>query len=215
MNYKNSYNKDYYENGLIKGISGYQNYRWIPELTIPMAYHLIQNLPISNNQRILDYGCAKGYLVKALRLLGFDAYGVDVSEYAIDNVDSDIRKFCSLIKKTSKKNLLYQGYDWMIAKDVFEHIPENELSDLLKSINNIHKIFVAIPLADDDVTGKYIISEYDKDITHVIAKTHLWWKAFFENNGWKISFFDFKFHGIKENWTEISEKGNGFYILSK
>ena len=117
MNYKNSYNKDYYENGLIKGISGYQNYRWIPELTIPMAYHLIQNLPISNNQRILDYGCAKGYLVKALRLLGFDAYGVDVSEYAIDNVDSDIRKFCSLIKKTSKKNLLYQGYDWMIAKD--------------------------------------------------------------------------------------------------
>ena len=34
----------------------------------------------------LDVGCAYGYLVEALRDLGVDAYGVDVSEYAISQV---------------------------------------------------------------------------------------------------------------------------------
>ena len=65
------YNEDYYENGLALGCSGYSNYRWIPELTIPMAYHIINGLNISENSRILDYGCAKGYLVSAFKLLGF------------------------------------------------------------------------------------------------------------------------------------------------
>ena len=37
---------------------------------------------------VLDVGCAYGELVKALVDLGIEAYGVDGSEYAIDNSDS-------------------------------------------------------------------------------------------------------------------------------
>ena len=77
------YNRDYYESGIENGISGYRNYRWMPELTIRMAHCLIQDLSIDKSHSVLDYGCAKGFLVKALRLLDIDAFGLDVSEYAI------------------------------------------------------------------------------------------------------------------------------------
>ena len=42
---KIKYDKDYYENGVAKGISGYENYRWIPELTYPMAYTICKSFP--------------------------------------------------------------------------------------------------------------------------------------------------------------------------
>ena len=35
-----------------------------------------------------------GYLVEALRDLGVEAYGVDVSEYAISKVREDLKPFC-------------------------------------------------------------------------------------------------------------------------
>jgi cyclopropane fatty-acyl-phospholipid synthase-like methyltransferase len=51
------------------------NYSWMPELTIRMAHHLIQQLPIRSAETVLDYGCAKGFLVRALRILDIDAHG--------------------------------------------------------------------------------------------------------------------------------------------
>ena len=35
-------------------------------------------------------GCAKGFLVKDLLSLGIDAYGIDVSEYAIQNCEPEV-----------------------------------------------------------------------------------------------------------------------------
>src|SRR6187551_3121714 len=44
--------------------------------------------------RVLDVGCAKGFLVENLRDYGVDAFGVDNSEYAISEVREDIKPFC-------------------------------------------------------------------------------------------------------------------------
>ena len=45
-----------------------------------------------NPKRVLDVGCAKGYMVKAFREQGMEAWGVDVSEYALSASPEDIRK---------------------------------------------------------------------------------------------------------------------------
>ena len=44
-----------------------------------------------NPNRVLDVGCAMGFLVKALKGLGVEAWGVDISQYAIGNAPADIR----------------------------------------------------------------------------------------------------------------------------
>ena len=42
------FNEDYYERGAETGKSLYSHYRWMPELTIPMAHHLARYIgPLS------------------------------------------------------------------------------------------------------------------------------------------------------------------------
>ena len=95
------YDREYFENGIITGKSCYQNYRWMPETTIKMAFNIIKYLHLPEGARFLDFGCAKGYLVKALRLLDIDAYGCDVSKYTIEMADAESQDYCKLVTDSS------------------------------------------------------------------------------------------------------------------
>lgn len=196
------YNEDYYERGIELNISGYSNYRWIPELTIPMAFRLIEVLGIREYETVLDYGCAKGYLVKALRLLHREAYGYDVSDYAINAADADTKPFLM----TSLPN---KKYDWVICKDVLEHIPYENLDDVLSNLASISKRgFFVVPLAED---GKYNVPSYEHDTTHIIREDLTWWENKLKFNGFNVSFASYRLEHIKENYAHW-EKGNGFFI---
>jgi len=72
---------------------------------------------------VLDAGCAMGFLVEALRARGVEAYGVDVSEYAISQVDDSVREYCSL---GSLAEPLPRRYDLIVSIEVLEHIPPTE-----------------------------------------------------------------------------------------
>lgn len=210
----NQYNEDYFERGPVTGLSGYMNYSWMPELTLRMAHYMITQLPLEEKATILDYGCAKGFLVKALRILGAEAYGCDISEYAISNVDSSVSRFCNLATDTGDISLFSRSYDWMIAKDVFEHIPEPELRILLANAKDrVNRMFVVVPLGVDDTSDKFVVPEYDKDVTHVLARSKQWWLEFFNSQGWQVNKFSYSFSGCKENWTSAWPDGNGFFQL--
>jgi len=195
------FDKNYFENGVNSGISLYENYKWIPELTIPMANKLISLYP---KDSFLDFGCAKGFLVKALRLLGAEAYGYDVSKYAISSSDYEVNQY------------LYGPDDCLpvvdvcFVKDVLEHISYNELDTILYLIRNIcSKCFIIVPFGNDN---KYRISEYDLDKTHIIKESERWWDAQFINAGFKIEKFYYRIKGFKDNWLKHFY-GNGFYFL--
>ncbi|MDD9967054.1 MAG: methyltransferase domain-containing protein [Myxococcales bacterium] len=210
-----SYDRTYFESGLVTGVSGYMNYSWLPELTLRMAHKLILGLPIERDQCVLDLGCAKGFLVKALRVLDVEAYGADVSAYAISQAPSEVRDHCTLIGGCDDSKLFERTYDWMVCKDVLEHLVEADLRLLLKrSHDHVGSIFGAIPLAADDECGTYIVPEYDRDVTHVTAKSLAWWKQLFESEGWRIELASHSFDGCKENWTEQWPEGNAFIVAS-
>lgn len=209
------YGEDYFERGVQTGKSGYQNYSWLPELTIKMAHHLIQTLPIRHGERVLDFGCAKGFLVKALRLLDVDAYGVDVSAYAIDRVDPAVRGLCTLVTDPSDPLCFSRDYDWMVSKDVFEHLSEPQLIELLqRSRERIRNIFAAIPLGLDDGSG-YIVPDYDRDVTHVTKRPLDWWMDLFQSTGWNVDSANYNFRGVKDSWTAAWPRGNGFFSLTR
>ena len=63
-----------------------------------MCHHIAKDMDLDDNEKVLDFGCAKGFTVKALRLLGYKAYGVDVSEYAISQIAENTRRWCGVIK---------------------------------------------------------------------------------------------------------------------
>jgi SAM-dependent methyltransferase len=207
------YDKDYFEKGITTGKSCYMNYRWMPELTIKMTHCLIKHLKLKETDKVLDYGCAKGFMVKAFRILDIPAYGCDISPYAIDNADADIRHYCALIKKSSKLIPFGFNFDWIITKDVLEHMDEKTLDTFLKcSFKKAKKAFHVVPLAENN---SFIVPEYNKDVTHVLAKNVSWWREKFESFGWVTASFSYRVRGIKDNWTERYKYGNGFFGLER
>jgi GT2 family glycosyltransferase/2-polyprenyl-3-methyl-5-hydroxy-6-metoxy-1,4-benzoquinol methylase len=74
-------------------------------------------------QRVLDAGCAKGFLVEALRDRGVEAFGFDISEYAISEVRPDIRPHCWVQRVDEPLN---ERYDVITCIEVLEHVSESE-----------------------------------------------------------------------------------------
>lgn len=197
----NWFDKDYYMRGIESGKSNYQNYRWIPELTIPLAMTIIDLLEIKKGEIVLDFGCAFGYLVKAFRLLHRQAYGCDTSKYAMDNIDPSVRDFCDLSSG-------YDRYDYCIAKDVFEHIPKKQIISTLKKINS-DRLFAVIPLGSD---GKYYAHANNFDKSHVICEDSNWWAYTIEKAGWGIENYFDSVEGIKDSYKKGT---HGFFIATK
>lgn len=201
MNSAEVFDRDYYENGLLSGKSWYDNYRWMPEKVFPAAAYIKGLCP---HGKVLDFGCAKGFLVHALRLLGLDAFGYDTSEYAIENAHPATKPFLSTGFQAGP-------FDLVFAKDVFEHIEKPVLAITLCSIRSICSaaLFV-VPLGDN---GRYRIPEYHCDRSHLVAEDEEWWINKFVSAGFSIKDFAYKAPGIKDNWTEKHPYGNAILRL--
>lgn len=206
----NDFNKDYYENGINTGVSLYTNYKWIPDLTIPMAFRIIEILNIKEEDKVLDFGCAKGYMVKAFRMLYRDAYGVDISDYAIENCDKEIQKYLLKVDNCRDISKFNKTFDYVISKDVFEHIPYEMIEETIVQLKKHSKcLFAIIPLGDGQ---QYYIPSYELDKTHIIKQDKDWWINLFKKCGYNDINFQYKMKGIKENYNK-TENGNGFFIL--
>jgi SAM-dependent methyltransferase len=204
----NKFDKDYYENGVKKGISGYENYKWLPTRSIPEAITICENI---NFQSVLDFGCAKGFLVHALNLLGKEAIGVDISEYALQTSLEQVKDKLFLLDKP----LSEMGFkiDLLIAKDVLEHIPEEDIDNVLSEFYKVcDQAFLVIPLGDNDA---FRIREYEIDKTHVTRKDEEWWINKIKKSGFKLKSFNYNFGNIKEKWIPQYKYGNGFFIITK
>jgi len=72
---------------------------------------------------VLDAGCAMGFLVEALRERGVEAWGIDVSEHAISQVDESVAGYCQVGSLTEP---LPRRYDLIVSVEVLEHIAPAE-----------------------------------------------------------------------------------------
>jgi SAM-dependent methyltransferase len=201
-----TFGRDYFEDGVEQKISCYENYRWIPELTIPLAHHLIFYLKIGRSSRVLDFGCAKGYLVYAFHLLGHkNTFGVDVSRYALSCAPAEVREYLKLVD--SREVNPYKQLDLIIAKDVFEHLSLEELEKTLRHLRGCtDRLFVVVPLGQD---GVYESERDNLDVTHKICKCSEWWLTEFELRGFTVANF------AKQLWfLKNGRSGFGYFTLS-
>ncbi len=205
------FDRDYFENGVAAGVSCYENYRWLPDLTIPMARAMMAHLRLFDDDTVLDFGCAKGYVVRALRMIGLNAHGADVSEYAINAADEFTRPFLHHISPGGLlPSLNGSPWSWIIAKDVLEHLSEPEVRDAFRAFQTMtHKVFIVVPLGDG---GRYVIPEMERDVTHQVRRPLGWWSNELNRAGFRVVSAHFALPGIKDNWTTRYPHGNGFFI---
>lgn len=100
---------------------------------------------------MLDAGCAWGFLVEGFRKRGVEAFGVDISEYAIQNVHESIQPYCRVGSVTEPFD---RTYDLITCIEVLEHMPQLEAE---KAIENFcahanEVIFSSTPFDYKEVT---------------------------------------------------------------
>src|SRR5262245_49383446 len=123
-------------------------------------------------RRVLDVGCAKGFLVEALRDRGVEAYGIDASAYAIGEVRPDVQPYCRVASATDPFG---SAYDLITCIEVLEHMDE---ADSRRALANICA-------AADDV----LFSSTPDDLTeptHVNVRPRSWWLARFAEQGFQL-----------------------------
>lgn len=165
------YDGEYYLKGPSSGKSNYVDYSWKPDLTLPMADWLKRILHIKDGDTVYDVGCARGFLVKALRMRGVLASGYDTSKWAIENADPEIRAYVS-----TSLNVPKLGWDFVISKDTMEHVPLAELKLLMPQLVQAARksLLIIVPLTWHP-DGPYLRDEDNADPSHVIAQPLEWW----------------------------------------
>ncbi len=118
---------------------------------------------------VLDAGCAMGFLVEALRQRSIQAWGLDVSEYAIERVSQDVQPFCSVGSVTKP---LDRNYDLIVCIEVLEHLTPREAE---QAIENFCR-------HSDDVLFSSTPFDY-KEATHLNVQPIEHWAELFAQNG--------------------------------
>lgn len=178
VSYSEIYNEEYYRTSC--GELPYTDKAWIPFYE-KVADNIVNSI---KPKTVLDVGCAMGYLVAALRDRGVEAYGIDVSEYAISKVREDISEYC---KVNSALNSLPKEfptkYDLLVTIEVIEHLYEEDSVLFLDKITNYSDdiIFSSTP---DDIweTTHYNVQQPEYWIKRFASR------KFFRDNGYDCSY---------------------------
>jgi SAM-dependent methyltransferase len=128
-------------------------------------------------QVVLDAGCALGFLVETLRARGVEAWGVDISDYAIRNVYEPIRPFCRIGSITEA---FPRRYDLIVSIEVLEHMPQ---ADSEQAIANFCR-------HTDDVLFSSTPFDY-REATHFnVQPPETWAEAFARHSFYRDVDFD-------------------------
>jgi len=128
------YGYEYFDGDRLYGYGGYKyDGRWIS-----VAKRIKKIYKLKKNSKVLDIGCAKGFLVKDLLDLGLDAYGLDISEYAIKNSHKDV---VGRIHLGDAKKLPFADntFDFVISLNTLHNLEKKECQVALKEITRVTK----------------------------------------------------------------------------
>jgi hypothetical protein len=120
-------------------------------------------------ESVLDAGCAWGFLVEKLRERRINAFGIDISPFAIEKVHPEISQYCtvgSIVEPFS------QMYDLIVCIEVLEHMPKGDAERAVKNIcdHTSDVLFSSTPF------------DY-KEATHINVQPPEFWAELFARYG--------------------------------
>lgn len=107
---------------------------------LALRYNLDHSL---QNKKVLEIGCAKGFIVEAMRDLGINAYGIDVSPYAISCAREDIKPY---LRVADARNVLseYAANEFAVlfSRRTLSCFTNDEIAAMIVQMNRIAKLQV-------------------------------------------------------------------------
>lgn len=128
------FGKDYFDGDRRYGYGGYKyDGRWRP-----FAEKLISHYGLKAGDKVLDIGCAKGFLVHDFMqaLPGLEAAGLDISEYAIANAMPEAKPFLR-VGKAAELPYPDRHFDLVVSVNTLHNLV---LPDLFKALREIERL---------------------------------------------------------------------------
>ena len=121
-------------------LTGYGGYNYSPRFWTETVAHIKDFYNLDDNSKILDIGCAKGYMMHDLSLLipGAEIKGVDISNYAKEN---SIESMQDNIVVANANNLPFPDdyFDLVISINTLHNLPLIDCKQAFREINRVTK----------------------------------------------------------------------------
>jgi len=164
-------------------------------------------------KRVLDVGCAKGFQVGALHSRGIEAWGIDISEYAVEAAPTGISTW---LKVGTCTDIAFpaQYFDLVLVLETLEHVPPIDVSKTMRELRRVARRWVwasipslgSNPYGPDGINGGKVGDEYlplyeDNTIDlvpfkhlytdangipihgHLVMASFDWWTSVFNQHG--------------------------------
>jgi len=170
---------------------GYGGLKYNPKYWTNVVKDFVDYYKIKPEAKILDVGCAKGYMLYDFKRQypGLELHGVDISEYAIKNCHPEVKDNLQVGKA---ENLKFEDnyFDLVISINTVHNLELKDCEASIKEISRVSKAnsFITVDAYNSDeekermfkwnLTAKTIMSIND-------------WKDIFKNIGYNGDFYWF------------------------
>jgi uridylate kinase len=193
------YDRDYYTGK--KGIYSGSVIRYT--LQPRMMYRALLIKFFFRPKRVLDIGCGLGYLVKYLRMLGVEAWGLEISDYAMQNALPEAKPY---IKEGDIRQIPFKddSFDLVTSFDLLERIHPEDIDQAVKESKRVTSKFIFHKIYTEENT--LLKRLHGDDLSLVSVHTLSWWANIWKQHKLKIS---------KRNWIRVPQSFDSAFLLEK
>lgn len=191
------FGKDFFDGSRDEGYGGY-NYdgRW--EI---VAKDIIERYSLTNDSKILDVGCAKGFMLYEFTKLlpGIEVVGTEISQYCLDNAKEEVKDKLILMDAAEMNIFKDDEFDLVLAINTIHNLPFEACIKATKDIERIGKNkYIQVDAWENEkqrddfrnwqITGGF----FDSDGNWVAFGTAFsikGWEEFFELTGYTGEYF--------------------------
>lgn len=136
---------------------------------------IVEYFKLLPKAKVLELGCAKGFILFEFMKLGMDVRGIDKSTYAIEKAVVEVKPFLQCQSATDLP-FSENEFDFVYSKEMLPHLNEQEIDSTLCEIMRVasgDNIFLEIQVPSDNYSAE-LIKKWD--CTHKTIKPVDWWE---------------------------------------
>ncbi|MBV9598740.1 MAG: class I SAM-dependent methyltransferase [Chloroflexi bacterium] len=176
------FGREYFDGERTQGYGGYRyDGRWVP-----IAERFRDYYALTGGQRVLDVGCAKGFLMHDLRGVVPDlrVFGLDVSAYALDNAIADVRGSCA---RGTADILPYadDSFDLVISINTIHNLDLDRCKQALREMSRVSRLHTYVQV------DSWLTEEQHENF----ERWQLTARTYFAPDGWRRVFDEVGYTG--------------------
>ncbi len=179
------FGREYFDGTRDQGYGGYSyDGRWLP-----VARRMKDHYKLPDNARILDIGCAKGFLMHDFKQLypEMEVFGLDISAYAVANSMDDVKAH---IVQANAAHVPFgdKSFDLVIAINTIHNLAFEQCADALREIMRVTRShsYVQVDSYHNDAERQNLL---DWILTARTYMSQGEWRKFFDDAGYKGDYF--------------------------